>query len=106
MSAMGSSPGNQEHTCRKARVNRWDEPGDTSGTEPSKTSSSGEDDSGSTTSNDGSMEKLKQLRINKGKEIYENKDNQDLFHSYFGKTETGANRDSQKTEMTSIHLSI
>ena len=54
---------------------------------PTNTSSRGEEDSGSTTSNGGSMEKLKQPRINKGKEMYENKDNQDLFHSFFGKTD-------------------
>ena len=84
---MGSSPGQQKHTCKKARVNRWDEPGDTSGTEPSNTSSRGEDDSGSTTGNGGSMGKLKQPRIHKEKEMYENKDNQDLFHSFFGRTD-------------------
>ena len=87
MAAMGSSIGHQEHSCKKARVNRWDELGDTRGTEPSNTSSSGENYSWSTTSNGGSMEKLKQPRINKGKEMNENKDNQDLFHSFFGRTD-------------------
>ena len=36
----------------KARINRWDDSGDNSVSEPSNTSNRGEDDSGSTTSND------------------------------------------------------
>ena len=55
MSVMGSSLRHQEHTCKKARVNRWDEPGDTSGTEPSNTSSRGGDKSKSAASSDKSL---------------------------------------------------
>ena len=45
-------------------------------------------------------ERLKQPRINKGKRMYENKDNQDLFHLFLDRTDKNrANSDSQKTEM-------
>ena len=46
------------------------------------------------------IERLKQPRINKWKRRYENKNNQELFHAFFGtQTKTRAQRDSQKTEM-------